>query len=143
MKCETIIDDRLEEKVVIYAHSRTQLVEGIERLVNEREEYVLGHTDGSIYKLMPEEIYCVTVEDGKIYAVTSDERYRIKERLYEVENDWGRGFLKINQSCLINVKKIERFESSIGGALSVVLDNGYKDYISRRQIKAVKERIGF
>ena len=143
MKVETVIDGTCEERVVIYAHSRTQLVEDIERLVSERAEYVLGYADGSVYKLLPEEIYCFSVEDGRVYAVTENGKVRIKERLYEIEGEWGRVFLKINQSCLVNVKRIERFESSIGGALSVILENGYRDYISRRQLKAVKERIGF
>ena len=67
----------------------------------------------------------------------------IKERLYTVENTVGDSFIKINQSCIVNIDKIERFEASFSGALTVVLKNGYKDYISRRQLKIVKERIGF
>ena len=143
MKCETIIDSLCEEKVVIYCRERTQLVEDIERLVSEKAEYILGYTDGGVYKLKRDDVYCFYVEDGKVFATVTDKKMRIKERPYEIEAEWGSDFLKINQSCLVNVKKIERFESSIGGSLSVVLNNGYKDYISRRQIKAVKERIGF
>lgn len=143
MKIETVIDSECEERVVIYCRERTQLVEDIERLVSEKAEYILGYTDGSVYKLNPEDVYCFSVEDGKVFAVTEDKKMRVKERLYEIEGEWGSDFLKINQSCLVNVRKIQRFESSIGGALSVVLNNGYKDYISRRQIRAVKERIGF
>ena len=143
MKIETMIDSQCEEKIVIYARERTQLVEDIERLVSEKTEYILGYADGGVYKLKREDVYCFCVEDGKIFAVTRDGRRRVKERLYELEAEWGSDFLKINQSCLVNFGKIERFESSIGGSLSVVLSNGYRDYISRRQIKAVKERIGF
>ena len=50
--------------------------------------------------------------------------------------------MKINQSCLVRVDKIKRFHSSIGGSLMVTLEGGYRDYISRRQLKIVKERIG-
>ena len=52
-------------------------------------------------------------------------------------------FLKINQSCLVRVDAIERFSASIGGALSVHLKGGFKDYVSRRQMRSVKERMGF
>ena len=31
---------------------------------------------------------------------------------------------------------------TLGGSLTVVLKNGYRDYVSRRQLKAVKERMG-
>ena len=51
-------------------------------------------------------------------------------------------FVYINQGCLADLKKVHHFEASIGGSLRVVFKSGYKDYVSRRQIKIVKERIG-
>ena len=54
----------------------------------------------------------------------------------------GSDFVKLNQSCIVNIKKIECFDASLGGALKVTLKNGYRDYVSRRQLKAVKERLG-
>jgi len=38
---------------------------------------------------------------------------------------------------------IKKFDVSFGGALTVIFKNGYTDYVSRRQMKIVKERIGF
>ena len=37
---------------------------------------------------------------------------------------------------------IDRFNASIGETLLVIFKSGYKDYVSRRQIKNVKERMG-
>ena len=51
-------------------------------------------------------------------------------------------FVKLNQSCLANIKQIKEFKASIGGSVMVIFQNGYKDYISRRELKNVKERIG-
>ena len=51
-------------------------------------------------------------------------------------------FIKINQSTVANITKIERFETSIGGSLSVRFKNGYRDYVSRRNLKKIKERMG-
>jgi DNA-binding LytR/AlgR family response regulator len=62
--------------------------------------------------------------------------------MYTVEEQLGGRFVKINQSCTVNVDKIERFDVSIGGALRVTLKNGFRDHVSRRQLKAVKERMG-
>ena len=55
----------------------------------------------------------------------------------------GDDYLKINQSCIVNIKAIKQFDVSLGGSLMISLKNGYRDYVSRRQVKAVKERIGF
>ena len=40
------------------------------------------------------------------------------------------------------VEQIKEFKASIGGSVMVIFQNGYKDYISRRELKNVKERIG-
>ena len=63
-------------------------------------------------------------------------------RLYQLEELLPSDFLKINQSCLVNIEKIKRFDSSIGASLRVMLDDGDRDYVSRRQLKTVKERLG-
>ena len=37
---------------------------------------------------------------------------------------------------------IRNFSAKFNGSLQVVFKNGYCEYVSRRQIKAVKERMG-
>ena len=102
----------------------------------------MGYNEREARVLSPDEIYCVTVEDSRVYALTKSEKYQLKERLYKVEELIGGDFVKLNQSCIVNIKMIESFDASIGGSLRVKLKNGYRDYVSRRQIKTVKERLG-
>lgn len=143
MRCQTIIDKQHEEEVVIYVHERSSLSEEIERLVQGRENKIVGYADGEIMNLNISEVCCFAVIDNKIYAVCDRKRFHIKQRLYSLEEMLGDDFVKINQSCIANIKKIERFDTSFAGSLSIVFKNGYRDYVSRRQLKTVKERIGF
>ena len=143
MKCTTIIDKDREEEIIIYLQKRSELSDKIERLVLESDTELFGYLDQSIIKLEPNEIFCFFIEDGKVFAGTKDKKLRIMRRLYEIEQIFGTDFLKINQSCLINKEKIEKFDVTLGGALRVTLKNGYSDYISRRQLKSVKERLNF
>lgn len=142
MKCRIMIDPDREEEVVIYTHTRTPLVEQIEALITNEQERLIGYRGDRIVPLDPAHVCCLTVEDGRVYALTTTEKLWIKERLYALEERLGDAFLKINQSCLINVRRIKCFSASIGGALSVTLENGFCDYISRRQLRQVKERMG-
>ena len=142
MKCTTIIDNEREEEVIIYAHARTPLTEKIEGLVNETQVRLLGYAELDIVKISPSDVNCFVTEDDKLYALTEKEKLRVKLRLYEVEEMLDENFVKINQSCIANIHKIKRFTVSIGAALRVEFDNGYKDYVSRRQLKSVKERLG-
>ena len=144
MKCSIIIDESREEEVIVYAHSRNRLVEDIEDLVLQGHTELIGYgADGAIKKLSPSEVLCFATEGGRLYAHCEREKFEVRERIYMLEEMLGADFVKINQSCIANIKSIDRFKVSLGGALVVVFKNGYKDYVSRRQIKAVKERIGF
>ena len=81
------------------------------------------------------------MEDGRVYALLSGKRLRLKSRLYEIEDVLPECFIRINQSCIVNISMIKKFTVSIGAALMVELKCGYRDYVSRRQVKKVKERL--
>jgi len=137
-----IIDGQTED-FLIYAKRESGVLKKIEELLCKAEKTVFGYSDRTVCKLDTENTYCFFSEGGRVYALASEGRFEVKERLYRLEETFSSDFIKINQSCLVNSSKIKRFEASIGGSLLVILKNGYKDYVSRRQLKSVKERIGF
>ena len=142
MKCTLIITDEHQEEVVIYARERTKLTNDIEALVCGSVPELIGYKENEVVKLNSDLISCFTVEGNKVYALTDSEKLQIKLRLYQLEEILSDTFVKINQSCIANIRKIERFDTSISGTLLIKFKNGYKDYVSRRQMKAVKERFG-
>ncbi|MCI6156210.1 MAG: LytTR family transcriptional regulator [Erysipelotrichaceae bacterium] len=142
MKCQTIIDEKREEEVLIYAQKRSSLVDEIERLVESNNLTLKGTKDDKIIIINPLDVTCFISQNNKVFALIGEEQYKIKERLYQLEEMMDENYIKINQSCLANIKRIDRFSSSLGGAIMVLFDNGYKDYISRRELKKFKERMG-
>ncbi len=142
MKCKIIIDTEREEEIIVYARKSSALTEAIERLAREEEAAWIGYGEESIVPLDPKDVFCFSVEGNKVYAYLEKERLWMKCRLYQLEERLPVEFIKINQSCLANCKKIARFDVSISGALRVVFSNGHSDYVSRRQLKLVKERFG-
>lgn len=142
MKVKTIIDKNKDEEIIIYAHERSSLIDEIESLVNSHSTQFIGYTDRVIRPLTLSEIYSFNVIDNKVYARLEKEVFLLKMRLYVIEDLIDNTFVKINQSCIVNIKKIKKFDSTFTGTLGVELKNGYKDYVSRRQMKVVKERIG-
>ena len=143
MKYTIIIDKNREEEVIVYAKEKSALTDEIERLVSNNTLDLIGYDkNGEGVKLTADEVYCFTVEDNKIFAITEKDRLRLKCRLYQLEEFLPENFVKINQSCVANIRKIARFDTSVSGTLMIKFKNGYKDYVSRRQMKAVKERLG-
>ena len=149
MKYKIKIDKEQEEDVVILAKVHTPILAQIERLLAEDNEtecaYELplyGYRGEEIVGLELGAVYCFFVEAGRVYALTDSGKWQMRERLYTVEGTVGEAFIKINQSCLVGRDKITRFRTTLGGSLEVILKNGYTDYVSRRQMKNVKERLG-
>ena len=144
MKHRTIIDPNREEEVVIHAHFRTKEIADLEAYLESLGAEIMGYgRNGEIVRLHPAEIHCFVVEEGKVIALTDTERLTVRLPLYVVEEMVDGGFVRINQSCIGNIHKIARFKVTIGGALMVTFQNGHCDFVSRRQLKNVKERMGF
>ena len=142
MKLRIVIDKNHDEEILIYAHEKTALICEIEQLVNNDSFDLTGYGETETVKLNLNEICCFITEENKVYALTEKGKYRLKSRLYQIEQNLNDNFVKINQSCIANIKKIDKFKASVGGALTVIFKNGYEDYVSRRNLKNVKERLG-
>lgn len=145
MKYTLHIDKEREEEIIIHAHQKSPLINEIERLISAEKVStppIVGYIGSDIIEIDPREVYCFFIEGKKLFASLKNGDALIKKRLYEIENRLGVDFIKINQSTVANMKLIDRFSVSIGASLTVHFKNGRKDYVSRRQMKAVKERLG-
>ena len=142
MNLKIITDPERDEEIIIYVHKKSPLTDAIEQLVSENGIEIIGHNETQSVKLNPNEICCFSVIGEKVFAQKLSGEYRIKSRLFQLEEKLPENFVKINQSCIANIRMIERFDSSISGSLLVRFKNGTSDYVSRRQMKKVKERFG-
>ncbi len=142
MKCEIIIDPKCEEKVVIYAKTSSALTEEIKRIAEENTGELFGYMSGEIIRLDLGDISCIAVMDNRVHALCGKDWYLLKERLYVLEEKLPENFVRINQSCLANIRQMKKFDASISGTLKITFKNGYVDYVSRRQLKLIKQRIG-
>lgn len=134
-----------EEEILATVHQRTGLIDQIEALVlgQERAECIVGYAEDDWRELTFADIECVTVQDDKTYAIAAGgERYRLKARLYEMEQLLPDSFFRINKSALANREHIQRFTAAFNGAVNVVFRCGYQDYVSRRCLRVIKERMG-
>lgn len=141
MDIRIFIDKERSEEILIYAHERTSLIEEIERLVSESNLELIGYTDSEAIKINLVNVNCFISEGNKVFALT-DDRLQIRLRLYQLEDLLDDNFIKINQSCIANIRQIKKVQATFSGAISVTFRNGYEDYISRRNLKSVKERLG-
>ena len=142
MKFSLIIGDEYEGEAVVYAKEENATVSAIRAICEKEDKNIVGYSASGIYTLSPYEIDCFVSEKDQLFAYTAEGKMRIKSRLSKIEEDLPSCFIRINQSCIANINMIERFDASFSGTLGVIFKNGYRDYVSRRNLKKVKERIG-
>ena len=141
MKFKVNIDPEKDEEIVATVHRRTVLIDEIETLISKHTDRIPGYTEDDIKMLSVAEIECVTVLEGKTYAIDNKNRqYRLKQRLYELEQQLPSSFIRINKSTLANEACLDRFRVTYAGSVDAVFKCGYTEYVSRRCFAQIKRR---
>ena len=143
MKYRLIIDKEAEEEIVAVVHTPSALTQQIENLVrNYRgDDALVGYKDKEIRRLSFHEIECITVLDRKVMAILDNSnRYRLQERLRDLEEILPSYFIRINKSTLANERCIARFDAVFSGGVDAVFQCGYREYVSRRCFADIRRR---
>ena len=145
MKFKLVIDPTKEEEIVATVHAPTALTEQIQQMVMEHTgtDRIAAYGEEDTVLLKFQQIVCITVHDGKTYAVDiSGKQYRLKQRLYELEGLLPPSFIRVNKSAIANETHIQKFAANFSGAVDVVFRGGYREYVSRRCFAQIKRRYG-
>ena len=143
MKFTLIVNREKDEEVVATVHARSPLTDAIESLILQHtgSGQLAAFTEEDITFLPYDRITCITVQSGKTYAIdTSGNRFRLRQRLYELESLLPAYFIRINKSALANEHQLERFSATFSGGVDAVFKCGYREYVSRRCFSVIKRR---
>lgn len=108
MKIEVRIEEGVTEpKLVIIADRMTDELSDLVRRLSGGEVTALAGFRGEEAKLIGEEdIIRVYASEGKVFAVTDDGEYRLRLRLYELEDRLpSRSFVRISNAEIVNIKR--------------------------------------
>ena len=143
MKYKLVIDKNADEEIVAIVHAPSSLTQQIENLVCNFSgiDYLMGYRDDQMRKLSFQEIECITILDRKVIAIdTAGDRYRIQDRLRDLEDILPSYFIRINKSTLANEHHILRFDAVFSGGVDAVFRCGYREYVSRRCFAEIRRR---
>ena len=143
MRYRLIIDKDAEEEIIAIVHSPSALTQQIENLVCcfSGTDSLLGYREEEMRRLPFSEIECITVLDRKVMAIDAlGNRYRIQDRLRDLEEILPSYFIRINKSTLANEHRIARFDAVFSGGVDAVFRCGYRDYVSRRCFAEIRRR---
>ncbi len=143
MKYKLIIDKNAEEEIIVIARAPSSLTQQIEDLVRafSGPDSIMGCREDELRKLAFQDIECITVLDRKVMAIdTHGIRYRLQDRLRDLEDVLPSYFIRINKSTLANEHRIVRFDTAFSGGVDAVFRCGHRDYVSRRCFADIRRR---
>ena len=111
-----------EPKVILMTASMTEEVQRIlKKLSEDVPQIISGSRDEKIEVLHQEDLLRL---------------YELEERLDD------RQFVRISNSEIINLRKVDHFDLSFTGTICVSLSNGTTTYASRRYVSRIKKILG-
>lgn len=145
MQVEIKIDSSyIDPRVIILTASMTEDVSNIVKKLSENASQIIsGYKDEKIEILEQTDLIRIYANSGKVFAVTNKGEYILRLRLYEIENRLpSNQFIRISNSEIINLKKVNNFDLSFTGTICVKLSNGITTYVSRRYVPKLKKILG-
>lgn len=145
MQVEIKMDDSYTEpKIILLTATMTKEVNMILNKLSENPPQVIsGCRNGKIEVIEQEDLIRVYANSGKVFAVTDKGEYTIRLRLYEiVERLDPDQFVRISNSEIIHLKKVNNFDLSFTGTICVELANSTTTYVSRRYVSKIKKILG-
>lgn len=145
MKVEIKLEQGLSEP---YAQIHTaeitpQIQEAVKILGSAQNKLITGCKDKKTYILNPQEIVSFYCEGQNVFAKTESDKYSVKARLYELEEQLaGTAFVRISSSAMANIDCIDCFEMNFNGTMRVQFKNGSSEYVSRRYVNKIKTYLG-
>lgn len=141
MKVEFKLDESVDEPlVVIHARAMTEEVQTlINKLSRQNREFITGMKDYRVEIIDKEAIVRIFSLDGQVYALTDSKKYKLKYKLYELEEMLDNNFARISNSEIVNLTKVKRFDLTLAGTIQVEFQDGTHTRVSRRYVNKIKE----
>ncbi len=149
IKINTNISSEFEEtSITINAPELTEEIQSLIQYVsniNAVPSQIVASQNNKIYFIDLDSVVCFFSKDKYNYVKTKEGTYKIKQKLYELENLLSqKDFVRISNSCMIHINQVECFDTSVLGTVLVNLKDGTQETVSKRRVaqimKLLKER---
>lgn len=146
MKIQIEIDENLEEeKIIIKTPIINQRVQDIQEAlshISRNQKRIIFYKEDTEYYLSLQKILFFETSGKDIYAHTADDMYKIRYKLYELEEILPGYFMRVSKSTILNIKKIYSMNKSLSGPCIVQFEKSHKEiYVSRHYYKPLKIRL--
>lgn len=146
MKIKIDVDKQLnEDEIIIRCKNLDSNIIAIKKFINDidanNQQFVFYKKDKEYYFSLNNVLFFETSDKG-IDAHTNEDIYKIKYKLYELENILPNNFIRVSKSTILNINHIYSINHNITSSSTVEFHKSYKQvYVSRFYYKELKQRL--
>lgn len=143
MKFKLFINPNSQEIVEATVHRKNDFSTQLEQFVlsNGNSNIIPAYDDKDLIMLNLDDIMMFTIIENKVFAICNNKHYRIRKRLYQIEEILPANFWRINKSTIINRFYIDEFKETKTSGVNVIMKNGLSDYVSRRCFSKIRKEL--
>ena len=144
MKINIDVDDSLQQDMItIHCREIPDEILELQRLLSQKQtggQKISAYIDDTEYYVDVKTILFLEADGNYISVQTAKSIYRVRQKLYELEELLPRDFLRVSKSTIVNTELIASIKKNITGASEISFRNSTKKaYASRNYIKALIE----
>lgn len=143
MKIKIIENPLIQEtEIHILCKENDEYIKKLTEYLTEKQITITGKIENEYVKIPSNDIYYFECVDNRTYIYCEKDVYQSSMKLYELEEKLSvTRFTRINKSCIMNIKKLEKVKGQINGRLLATLYNGEKLIINRSYVADVKRKL--
>ena len=121
-----------EDEVILNYKEMNDEVSKIMAFFRNDSRKIIGWKDKTQILIVPDEILYIESVDGRTYAYTEDEVYKINYNLFQVEELLRDiSFFRCSKSMIMNIDKVLQLKSLSSNRIDATMQNGEHIMISR------------
>jgi len=146
MKINIELNEKLiEDEIVIKCSKMNDTTQKIQRAISDiirQNQNMVFYKDGKEYFLPLDTILFFETNNKDIDSHTENDVFKVKYKLYELEEMLPSNFVRISKSTILNINKIYSIDKNIISSSLVQFHKTHKQvYVSRYYYKELRERL--
>ncbi|MBP3325129.1 MAG: LytTR family transcriptional regulator DNA-binding domain-containing protein [Coprococcus sp.] len=131
-----------EDEMILQYREMTPEIEHILKLLNKTQTKLTGWVGKNLTVLELNRILYIESVDGKTFAYTKEEVFRLDYLLSSLEQILsGINFFRCSKSMIVNIDKVESLKSLPSNRIDATMCNGEHIIISRTYASAFRKRL--
>lgn len=140
-----VVGDLLEDEVIIRCGRVDDTINKIHQFITEQTQTarkITFYKQNQEFYFPLENVLFFETEGEYIFAHTSNDAYRIKYRLYELEELLPKDFARASKSTIVNIRKVYSITRNLTASSLVEFVGSHKQvYVSRFYFNDLRQRL--